>query len=328
VAIVAKLRIGQRPQKFSQSLSRLQPTVTLINEIDKTQPPHDFEFVEKNVFCEGTIPPDPDAMYGCSCLNTGKSCKLDNCECLEDAIDDVGGRSIGFPYHGSGSKEGCLMSRFLDTRYAIFECNQRCNCPATCKSRVVQKGRQIPLEIFKTKNRGWGLRSPVQIRKGQFVDTYRGEVITDEEATQREASVRTSSGETISHGSRVSEASKVSYLFSLDKFKDQVPDGEMYVIDGQYKGGPTRFINHSCDPNLRQFAVSLFRGHPQIYELAFFACKDIPPFTELTFDYQDLDEDDDSDDDYEENISEKERSKGVKAMKCLCGTQNCRGYMW
>ena len=111
---------------------------------------------------------------------------------------------------------------------------------------------------------------------------------------------------------------------------DYIPDSELYVIDGQFMGGPTRFINHSCDPNLRQFTVSFFKGNPKVYELAFFAVEDIEPYAELTFDYRDLDTEDD-DTEEEEAGSKKDvamKEKGASATKCYCGAPNCRGYLW
>ena len=90
------------------------------------------------------------------------------------------------------------------------------------------------------------------------------------------------------------------------------------MIDGEFKGGVTRFINHSCDPNLAIFAVSFYRGNPKIYELAFFALEDIPAFTELTFDYR---EEQDGQDD-----EESSPSNGI--ARCLCGAKNCRQWLW
>jgi hypothetical protein len=147
----------------------------------------------------------------------------------------------------------------------------------------------------------------------------------------------------------VSKVQKDSYLFSLDKFKDMVESAvvdsdetgsnegkeeegdddddsliadksgssssDLLVVDGEHFGGPTRFINHSCHPNLRIFAVSLYRGDYRVYELAFFAIDEIPAGTELTFDYMDHDEDHDG--------VEKEGK-----VKCLCGALNCRGWLW
>lgn len=116
---------------------------------------------------------------------------------------------------------------------------------------------------------------------------------------------------------------KDSFLYSLDKFQDQLQDAH-YVVDGEFMGGPTRFINHSCDPNLRQFTVTSFRGDLKVYDLAFFALEHIPAKTELTFDYLDKDNEKVTD----ENVQEKERDKGKSATKCLCGSENCRKYLW
>lgn len=42
------------------------------------------------------------------------------------------------------------------------------------------------LELFKTKHRGWGVKARHDIVMGQFVCEYVGELITDEEADERE----------------------------------------------------------------------------------------------------------------------------------------------
>ena len=81
-------------------------------------------------------------------------CEYVYCECIDDSAR--GGELYGVPYYATGQKKGTLREMFLKTRYAIYECNELCNCDESCKTRVVQKGRQVSLEIFKTKNRGWG----------------------------------------------------------------------------------------------------------------------------------------------------------------------------
>lgn len=66
-----------------------------------------------------------------------------------------------------------------------------------------------------------------------------------------------------------------------------------YAVDGQRLGNVGRFFNHSAQPNLFMQCVhtgSTPGGHHGKYDdrmptLAFFAMKDIPPMTELTFDY-------------------------------------------
>lgn len=176
-----------------------------------------------------------------------------------------------------------------------------------------------------------GLRSPDFIRAGQFVDIYLGEVITLQTANVR--------------GRLAAAEHAHCYLFDLDFL---ISDDSIYVIDGQKLGSPTRFMNHSCNPNCRMFPVSRNHGDNRLYDLAFFALRDIEPMTELTFDYNpgpvdvdayadadadaDADSDSDSDSDYDSDFEidhRKHRAKGsTNVVNCLCGEPNCRGQLW
>ena len=165
-----------------------------------------------------------------------------------------------------------------------------------------------------------GLRCKVDLKTGQFIDTYRGEIITHEEAERR--------------GAKRHRDNQDNYFFDLDRWEDE---SEGYVCDGMYMGGPTRFMNHSCDSNCRQMTVSYNHADVNIYDLAFFATEPIPAGTELTFDYSaSVDEElDDEDEDVEQSrvISEKkaeelEKKKGYRPSRCLCGAWNCRGYFF
>lgn len=142
------------------------------------------------------------------------------------------------------------------------------------------------------------------------MDRYLGEIITAEEAERRRAN------------SVVSQRKDV-YLFALDKFTD--PDsldprlnGYPLEVDGEFMSGPTRFINHSCDPNLRIFARVGDHADKHIHDLALFAIKDIQRGEELTFDYVDgVTEEQDEIDGNIEGMTE-----------CLCGSSNCRKFLW
>lgn len=163
-----------------------------------------------------------------------------------------------------------------------------------------------------------GLRSPDPIIAGQFIDRYLGEVLTQEAADAREAT------------NNIGQ----SYLFILDwKQEDQTddededededsqPDQKFYVVDGQKFGSPTRFINHSCNPNCKIIPVSTTEpGDDNLYHLAFFALRDIPANTELTFDYNPFWVDTDEDKD--------QKKVDPDAVTCLCGEDNCRGQLW
>ena len=289
--------------------------VRLNNEIDNDTPPIDFKFVKESVLGNGVFRATEDVMLGCGCQKKYKQqygcVYLDYCSCIEDSAEDNNGKKC-FPYGASENNYRCLRQKVLNTRNHIYECNSRCDCTRKCKNRVVQHGRQVQVEIFKTTNRGWGLRCLEDLQKGQFVDSYRGEIITSDEANQRGTNMT---------------ADEENFLFDFDKFKDtEVYDPERaYVCDGRYMGSPTRFINHSCDPNCRLFTVSYNHSDRNIYELAFFAVDDIPKGTELTFDYYDEEEETFISD---EMAKDFEKEKGYRPTKCLCGKLNCRQYFF
>jgi histone-lysine N-methyltransferase SUV39H len=213
-----------------------------------------------------------------------------------------------FPYYSGDTKvrrTGSLVPFYLNSRRPIYECNDNCKCGPYCRNKNVQFGRMVELEIFRTGDvRGWGLRCRSDLFEGQFIDTYRGEVSTDAEATRREESA----------GSKA----KMSYLYSLDKFaeSENLAQEDIYVVDGEFMGGPTKFMNHSCEPNCRQYTVSYNKHDCRVYDIAFFACQDIPAGTELTFDYLDKEEGEEMD------------SPGEDAIPCLCGAEKCRKWLW
>ena len=49
-------------------------------------------------------------------------------------------------------------------------------------NRVVARGIKLPLEVFKTEHKGWGVRCVVDIPVGSFVCDYAGLILTDSEA--------------------------------------------------------------------------------------------------------------------------------------------------
>lgn len=155
-----------------------------------------------------------------------------------------------------------------------------------------------------------GVRTQEAIKRGQFVDRYFGEVITSAEADRRRAA------------SAISQRKDV-YLFGLDKFTDPASldprlRGPPLEVDGEFMSGPTRFINHSCDPNLRIFARVGDHADKHLHDLALFAIKEIQKGEELTFDYVDG-----------VSLGDDERDGNIEDMtRCLCGSSKCRKFLW
>ncbi|KAI9674673.1 MAG: hypothetical protein M1817_001576 [Caeruleum heppii] len=314
---------------FESKLETIHGPAITLNASDASTPPTGFQFIDEYILREGVVKYPDEFTGGCACSPTDQDkddCDATVCSCL----DQMSTNCQGLPYITEGPRKGTLNDRHLNSRDAIFECSSKCNCGNACKNKLVQKGRVFALEIFKTAHRGWGLRCPVDIRKGDFIDIYKGEIITEKACQLRDKQRRI----------------KDIYTFALDKFHADNLDNEWatqhkYVVDGEFLGGPTRFMNHSCSPNLRQFTVS-YSSDPSLYDLAFFAIDAIAAGTELTFDYmgRDLEEsearasgtgkkrgrppkNDDS------NKKRGRPAKKEEAMtKCLCGSKNCRGFLW
>lgn len=95
----------------------------------------------------------------------------------------------------------------------------------------------------------WGLFALEEIPSGAFVIEYTGEILTKKEGDKRGA---------------IYDKIGLNYLFDMndpdeqDLFEMKVQEAfnENFFplcIDASYCGNESRFINHSCDPNLRSF---------------------------------------------------------------------------
>jgi SET domain-containing protein len=131
---------------------------------------------------------------------------------------------------------------------------------------------------------GWGLHSVTHIPADALVCEYRGALVRHGAlAAAREAAYRAAGAD--------------CYLFSMDA---------THVVDGTAAGSVARFTNHACAPCLYTRVVPGPGGRPAI---AFFARVDIPPGTELTYDYR---------------FAEEE---GDAKVACACGAAACRGSL-
>ncbi|PVU99914.1 hypothetical protein BB559_000299 [Furculomyces boomerangus] len=175
--------------------------------------------------------------------------------CVHDA-------DVGCAYNSSGLLQ-------LPEKSAIYECNWMCPCGPSCYNRLIQRGPQVLLQIFRTENKGWGVRTLETLQKGQFVAEYVGEIITYTEAERR---------------GKLNDELGSTYLFDLD-FETQEDMNTEFTIDAEKCGNITHFLNHSCSPNLQIRAAYINHCDSRLHQLAFFTKDRIPAGTELTFDY-------------------------------------------
>ncbi|KAJ3053926.1 Histone-Lysine N-Methyltransferase ash1l [Rhizophlyctis rosea] len=160
------------------------------------------------------------------------------------------------PADGSmGCGESCL------NRCMFIECDPKsCALGDKCSNQAFQRRECVSaLEVHRTEQRGFGLRTKVAIPQNTLVIEYRGEIISQERCIERMESTY---------------KGLENYYF-LNYAKNE-------VIDACRKGTEARFANHSCDPNchIEKWNVG---GE---FRVGLVATKDIPAGGELTYDYR------------------------------------------
>jgi uncharacterized protein len=124
----------------------------------------------------------------------------------------------------------------------------------------------------KSRIQGTGLFTESPIRARTKIGNYAGERISIREARRRAKSRR-----------------RIAIIELDDKF----------AIDGAVRGGPLRFVNHSCDPNV---FVRIAYGRAEFY-----ARRAIQAGDELTCDYG--------------------NSQHEGKLPCRCGAKKCRKFI-
>ncbi|CAN0862842.1 Histone-lysine N-methyltransferase, H3 lysine-9 specific SUVH3 [Linum grandiflorum] len=269
--------------------------VALVNDVDEERGPAYFTYLASVKYSKFKL---SQPSVGCNC---SKACQANdgNCSCMR-----LNGNLS--PYIGNGT----LVSR----KPLVYECGSTCSCVANCKNRVSQTGLKLHLEVFKTKGKGWGLRSWDPIRAGGFICVYAGE------ARSAQNGEESNGDDYVFDTTRVYDSFKWNCEPGLIE-EDLNDSNEQYdipypvVISAKNVGNVARFMNHSCEPNTFWQPVMHESNNETHINIAFFAMRHIPPMTELTFDY---------------GISRSRDGGNSSAShgrkKCLCGSSRCKGY--
>lgn len=168
---------------------------------------------------------------------------------LQDHASKLTGTSVKCEC-GSKNRE-CGADQMCYNRSTNVECTSK-NCTAglKCLNRLFSSRVYVRTNVFKTENRGLGLKSAEAISRGSFVIEYVGDVINIEEYERRTREMN-ARGETD------------TYFMEIDKSR---------IIDARHAGNKSRFVNHSCQPNceLQKWVVA---GETRV---GLFAKEDIP----------------------------------------------------
>ncbi|KAI2694667.1 hypothetical protein CBS147332_9596 [Penicillium roqueforti] len=175
-----------------------------------------------------------------------KKLELSTCMCTED----------------TGCDDNC------QNRYMFYECdNGNCRLGPECgnrnfeglKHRTKAGGKyNIGVEVIKTADRGYGVRSNRSFEPNQIIVEYTGEILTQLECERR---MRT-----------VYKNNECYYLMYFD---------QNMIIDAT-RGSIARFVNHACEPNCRMEKWTV-GGKPR---MALFAGdRGVSTGEELSYDY-------------------------------------------
>lgn len=233
---------------FHRDLSRGRDVTPIqcLNEIDNTAPPDNFVYIVDNCETDNVnIDRTITSLQSCRCNN---NCRYPSCTCA------------ALSFKCWYNKKGHLLPEFnMADPPMIFECNSACLCWKDCSNRVVQYGIRCHLQVFRTRNLGWGIRTLQDIPKGTFVCEYIGEYVSETEAEKRDDD---------------------SFMFELDS-----RDDSGYCIDAKYFGNVGRFINHLCEANLCPVKVFIEHQDLNFPRIAFFTTRSIKSHEQLGFDY-------------------------------------------
>ncbi|XP_068502984.1 histone-lysine N-methyltransferase ASHH3 isoform X4 [Phaseolus vulgaris] len=142
----------------------------------------------------------------------------------------------------------------------LSSCSSGCKCGSSCLNKPFQNRPAKKMKLVKTEKCGSGIVADEDIKLGEFVIEYVGEVIDDKTCEERLWNMK-HRGETN------------FYLCEINR--------DM-VIDATYKGNKSRYINHSCCPNT-EMQKWIIDGETRI---GIFATRDIQKGEHLTYDYQ------------------------------------------
>ncbi|XP_074269248.1 histone-lysine N-methyltransferase, H3 lysine-9 specific SUVH6-like [Silene latifolia] len=269
--------------------------ICAINTIDDEKPPP-FTYITSVMYPDWCRPIPP---RGCSCKD---GClDTDCCSCAANNGGEI-------PYNLSGA--------IVEAKPLVYECGPSCKCPLSCPNRVSQHGIKLPLEIFKTGKRGWGVRSISAIPSGSFICEYIGELLDDKEAEERAGSDEY----LFDIGQNYNDSSLSDGVSALmpetPSVASDVVENVGFTIDAARFGNIGRFINHSCSPNLYAQNVLYDYEDKRIPHIMMFAAENIPPLQELTYHYN-------------YTIDQVFDLEGkIKKKECYCGASECNGRMY
>ncbi|XP_066149314.1 histone-lysine N-methyltransferase eggless isoform X2 [Euwallacea fornicatus] len=210
VRCLAEFSVECQPDPRDLSKGLEQVPIPVINGFNNDM--LDFcNYSNKRVPMEGVhLNLDEEFLCGCDCEDDCVD-KL-KCSCWKLTLGglkylgkDIDPISVGYIYKR-------LQEQVIT---GIYECNSRCKCSSTCLNRVAQNPMSLKLQVFKTHNRGWGIRCLNDIPQGTFICIYAGTLHTEQTANE----------DGMQYGDEY--FAELDYIETVEKFKEDYEEDVM-----------------------------------------------------------------------------------------------------
>lgn len=369
---------------YIQQQDRSKADVEIVNTVDdQPTPPFDFAFTngyvyDKKVIGEPSLHLNAFVSVPARCDCDDDKCDPRTCACQKLHREMAPEPWKDLPEQFAYTEQGKLHRNIIELdNTPIWECTKLCGCRGQCVNRVVGKRRQVAINLCRIPNKGWGLRAGQDMDAGLFISIYAGELIDEIESNKRCDKY---------------EEVGTSYILDVDPwylqyntflrpFKLEFPgvagqyDGDtdenlmevarewyvekhgadpMFTVDAGLWGNLSRFLNHSCDPNLNLHPVYTIERDLRRPFWAFFTRRKVSRGEELTFKYTSDDTDASQAVESLKNTDEvRNQAPGtelchkttkmgnpdadgetltkmhiLRSLKCQCGAANCRGTVF
>ncbi|WFD27620.1 [histone H3]-lysine(4) N-trimethyltransferase [Malassezia nana] len=233
----------------------------------RTTPQLIFDLPKADAAALATFEELTDCVYQTSRMGRTKGQDDPLCECSLDHG----------PAFACTEESGCI------NRLTQVEClPDVCRCGPACANQRFQQHKYAAVDIVQTPAKGFGLRAQAPLAKDDFVYEYIGEVINHDTFLRRMAQYK---------------SEHIEHFYFMMLQRDE-------YIDATKRGGRSRFINHSCNPNCY---VSKWHVGRHV-RMGIFAKRAILAGEELTFNY---------------NVDRY----GNDPQPCYCGEPNCVGTL-
>ncbi|KAK9965900.1 hypothetical protein ABG768_004965 [Culter alburnus] len=173
---------SDRPHLYLPDISEGREALPLpcVNEVDNKPTPN-VSYTKDRFPAPGvSINTSLDFLIGCDC--TDGCWDRSKCACHQLTIEATSLCSGG-PVDASAGYTHKRLPTSLPT--GVYECNRLCRCdPRMCSNRLVQHGLQLRLELFMTRQKGWGIRCRDDVAKGTFVCIITGKIVNEDEVNE------------------------------------------------------------------------------------------------------------------------------------------------